>query len=254
MWWLVGCAVHARSGWVARPEAATWRLVSLTAVDDATLEEHRTLRATPAREGGFVVETTRTAVTTDGPDGHHAFDSEAPDRADPWPFALQHAVATAPARVVEAAGVLSLADPATWKDAAMDALLGSALPPAAIGAGRPLVEPAAFEADLRRWFPGLPTDGALARQERFAGVDADRREVCVETRTGTESRWRCDGEAADAAGRLRELSTWTEIVLDRSGLRSVEQGYAGLLAAEPGAGRALVPIAGRRLAERVEER
>ncbi len=247
-WWL-GCA-HRSPSWAPRGAAVEWASAAVTTIDATTVEEQHTVRVAPLGRGRFEVRTARSTVDIEGPTGRQTFASEAPGGADPWPLVLQHAIAATPATLVQTRdGGLRLEDPEGWSEAAKDALLRTSLPPAAVSTGLPLVDPPGFEAELRRWFPGVPADGSLVRRERIAGVDAERREACTERREGAARIWRCEGAATDGEGHLRELESWTELVADRRGLRSVESGWGGILSGPGG----LVPIVSRRVILRRDE-
>jgi hypothetical protein len=246
----LACARPSRAPvWIAGRSDGEWAHVSVVARGDQTIEEERTYSV--HRDGdAWRVQVGRTRVSTEGPDGVGTFTSDAPTAADPWPFVMRHAVSTAPARVQWVDGRLALLDPAAWSDAAQDALLRTSLPPDAISTGLPLVDPAGLEAELRRVFPGPVAEGVSVRDDHVAGLDAERSEQCVEASSRGTRTWRCDGVATDPAGRLRELTTWTELTADRSGLIAAESGYGGFVDARDH-GLGLVVVAGRQRVQRV---
>lgn len=202
--------------------------------------------------------TVRTEGTWEEPGKRSSFDSAAPTDADPWPLTLQHLVASVPAevRMGPAGAPEALVDPDGWTTAARAAVYGSTLPVEALAGAEPLFDPTGVVEDLARSFPGVPPeDGAWDRTERIAGVAAHRVEQCAVEIDGPNRTWDCRGAVVGPSGgpaRLHEVESWTRMVADRDGLRSLDAGYQGTLVMVGPDGRTVFdrPIAGRRRVER----
>jgi len=215
------------------------------------------LEITPATDTAWVFRTVRGEGTWEEGGKPLSFDSDKPSRSDPWPLRLQHVVSSVPAVVVvDASGApMELVDPDGWSADVRRALYDTDLPVEAMRSGEALVDPVGMVADLRRSFPGRPPSEEWVRHGRVAGLQVERRESCTETREGRVQVFRCDGTVRgpdDGSARLHDVTTWTELRLDRHGMASLEEGYSGTLVmmAPDESGVLDRPIAGRRLVER----
>lgn len=253
LFWLVACV-----GPKAFPDAAAvYDEAVLTASGRSSLESVARYRVQPVGDG-FRIATERTeGKVLQGETTVMAYDSRTPRRSDAWPLVLQHAIAAVPTDIrLDATGrPVALVDAEAWVDAAMGAMAEAPVPPGA-GADPQLVDPEGYVASLARTFPGVPARGPWVREERIAGLQAVREEVCARAgRTDGARTVRCEGVCRaddDPRGTLFGATCWSEVLVDRRGLRQIETGYSGTLVRSGADGQAEdLPVAGQRLVVRV---
>jgi hypothetical protein len=254
---LLGCAARGPAAPLGGRRPTPWAVDVLAAAGDRTMEANYTLQTERVAGDRWRVSTRSTRGTWTDPAGPSTFDSAVPSPADPWPLTLQHVVGAVPAEVrVERGRPVALVDPDAWRREALSAVYAAPVPAEALASGEALVDAEGLLDDLARTFPGLPPPdgGDWVRQERIAGIEAVRTEVCERTGSG----WRCEGTAEVAPGsdgKLFEVGVSTEIVVDGRGVASITSRYTGTAVslAPGGAGIVDQPIAGIRSVRRGAE-
>lgn len=253
---LAGC-VHAASVVEPPPGAASTYDVAVAAASaDRMVTTVYTLKLVPDGKDVWTVRTLHTKGTWEEAGQTLKFDSDHPNPAAPWPLLLHHAVASVPAAIQFSpdGAPVGLLEEKGWRMAGLDALEALDLPPEALQAGEQLLDPAGLVRDLQRTFPGTPPVGVWSRQERIAGLPAQRVEQCTRSRLGGRTRWHCDGhvEAKTPRARLYDTVSQSVIVVDARGLVSLDGTYSGTLLLADAKGEDVIdrPVAGRRFVER----
>lgn len=254
---LAGCVKAPPEALPPRGVASTYQVAVAAASGERAMTALYTLEVVPQRDDVYSVRTVHTEGTWEEGGTRLDYDSSAPQRDDPWPLALQHAVASVPARLQfsEGGSPVGLVEEQGWRMEGLRAMQELELPPEALAAGQQLLDPAGLVRDLQRIFPGTPPQGVWVRQEQIAGLDAQRIEACERTAAGGERTWTCEGEVegpTEGPARLHEVDSSTVVVADARGLVSLEGTWVGTLVLLDATGDGVLdrPVAGRRLVVR----
>lgn len=236
--------------------ATTYDVVVASGIGDRTIASRVALEVR-THGGAAIVRTIHTEGRWDEHDRTLTFDSDALTDRDPWFLRMQHVVATVPARIAltPEGAPDRLDDPSGWTRAVRAKIYASDVPTQALHIAEALIDPAGLVQDLRRSFPGTPTNDPWIRTERIGGVDATRIERCVARREGREHVWTCEGTAegpTEGSGRLHDVTTRTTLRVDRRGVVELESSWSGTLVvlAQDGAHVLDHPVAERRLVRR----
>jgi len=236
---------------------ALYDVVVMAASSDRQVESIYVLAVEPIGPGVGVFTTLESTGSWTEEGSVAQFDSARPQRSDPWPVTLQHAISGVPATYQMDAygGPVALLSEDAWKASAVEVIYGLDLPVQALASGEALLDPEGMVMDLRRNFPGAPTDDLWERDERIAGFPAKRSEQCVRREEAGVLSWSCEGEVMgplEGPARLQDVSSTTWIAVDRWGLRRLETTYSGTLVMLGPGDRGVLdrPIAGKRLVQR----
>lgn len=207
-----------------------------TAQGDAVATSITTLRVIPRGDDVYAFLTERSEGSWEQGAAAMTFDSEDPKGTDPWPITLQHAVATVPApiRVHPRTGALqAFQQQEVWRSAARSAVEAADLPVQARLSAESLLDPEGVLRDLRRNFPGTPTeDGPWVREETIAGVPTTRVERCEAETVRATTTWTCSGRLAgpeEGPARLVDGVSKTVLTVDRDGLVELDLTYEATL-------------------------